>query len=435
MSIFPITNYYVINYDVLRSSSFDAGMALLIDSNGYAVKADRSLSSADTLLEQMSKFIGFASGDHDTLNNIILSDPVGSNFVDSNYEFKDNVNAHYGVFKRSIAEFSDENVSRYYNIFDNSTQARRGVAVFNLKGESYITDQFNRVTAYTQYADDTTTIDFNPGDLLTFGAGINAGKLVKVDTSGYGPSVVIVGTVIKFDSGANLLYFTHTLERYSYVPSLYTTGITLNLDANDVVSNPGSGSVWYDLSGNSLNASLLNGASFNGNYVDLDGSNDFISVPSNILFNFPGDFTVETLYYAKSQTLHSLMGRRNMGGIGAGAWSLISFFVNDIQWATAGSGFDGAIGGGFTATTEFNKWFLFTARRSGSTLSLYLNAVLIGSFTTSYNHSSSFDLTIGKWDNGTYNPARVSAARLYQNVALTQDQIRQNFHAQISKML
>jgi hypothetical protein len=131
MSIFPITNYYVINYDVLRSSSFDAGMALLIDSSGYAVKADRSLSSADTLLEQMSKFIGFASGDHDTLNNIILSDPVGSNFVDSNYEFKDNVNAHYGVFKRSIAEFSDENVSRYYNIFDNSTQARRGVAVYN----------------------------------------------------------------------------------------------------------------------------------------------------------------------------------------------------------------------------------------------------------------------------------------------------------------
>ena len=47
------------------------------------------------------------------------------------------------------------------------------------------------------------TVAPNPGDLLTFGAGINAGKLVKVDTSGYGPSVVIVGTVIKFDSGAN----------------------------------------------------------------------------------------------------------------------------------------------------------------------------------------------------------------------------------------
>ena len=435
MSIFPITNYYVINYDVLRSSSFDAGMALLIDSNGYAVKADRSLSSADTLLEQMSKFIGFASGDHDTLNNIILSDPVGSNFIDSNYEFRDNVNSHYGVFKRSIAEFSDENVSRYYNIFDNSTQARRGVAVFNLKGESYITDQFNRVTAYTQYADDTTAIDFNPGDLLTFGAGINAGKLVKVDTSGYGPSVVIVGTVIKFDSGANLLYFTHTLERYSYVPSLYTTGITLNLDANDPLSNPGSGTVWYDLSGNNLNASLLNGAAFTGNFIDLDGSNDFISVPSNTLFNFPGDFTVETLYNAKSQTLHSVMGRRNMAGAGAGAWSLISFFVNDIQWATAGSGFDGGIGFGFSTTTAFNQWFLFTATRSGTTLSLYLNAILIGSFTTAYNHSSAFDLTIGKWDNGVYNPARVSAARLYQNVALNQNQIRQNFHAQISKML
>ena len=64
-------------------------------------------------------------------------------------------------------------------------------------------------------------------------------------------------------------------------------------------------------------------------------------------------------------------------------------------------------------------------------MSLYLNGVLIGSFTTTYDHSNIFDLTIGKWDNGTYNPARVGAARLYKNVALNQDQIRQNLHAQI----
>ena len=48
-----------------------------------------------------------------------------------------------------------------------------------------------------------------------------------------------------------------------------------------------------------------------------------------------------------------------------------------------------------------------------------------------YDHSNIFDLTIGKWDNAVHNPARVGAARLYKNVALTQDQIRQNLHAQI----
>jgi hypothetical protein len=435
MAIFPLHNPYVTNYDVLRYSYFKGGMVLIRDSNGYAVKADRYLLSSDTLPEQIGKFMGFASNDHDEMNNIILADPVGSNYIDINANFITNVNAHYGTYKRSITEFSDENVSRYYNIFDRSLLTRRGVGVYNLESETYITDQFARVTAFTLYADDTTVVDLNPGDLLTFGAGINAGKLVKVDTSGYGPTVLVVGTVDRYDPGTNLLYFTHTFDYYRNITSLFTTGITLNLDANNPTSNPGSGTVWYDLSGNSLNATLLNGAAFTGNFVDLDGSNDFISISSNTLFDFPGDFTVETLYNAKSQTLHSLMGRRNMGGSGAGAWSLISFFRNDISWSSAGSGAFGGIGFGFATPTEFNRWFLFTATRSGSTLSLYLNAVLIGSFTTAYNHSSIFDLTIGKWDNGTYNPARVAAARLYQNVALTQDQIRQNFHAQIGNLI
>lgn len=194
MAIFPLRNSQVANYDCLKSNTFKSGMVLIRDLNGYAVKADRSSFTIDFLSEQRGRFLGFASGDHDVINNMILSDPVGSSFVDSNGRIVDNPNSHYGVYKRSIA-------------------------------------------------------------------------------------------------------------------------------------------------------------------------------------------------------------------------------------------------GGFSTPTEFNKWFLFTATRSGTTLSLYLNGVLIGSFTTAYNHSSIFDLTIGKWDNGTYNPARVAAARLYQNVALTQDQIRRNFHAQIGTLI
>ena len=435
MAIYPLKNYKVANYDVLRASTFKSGMILFYDNNGYAVRADRSLTSSDNPREQLSKFLGFASSDHDVLNNIIMSDPVGSSYLDSNNRLIDNVNNLYSQLKRSINEFSDESISRYYNLSDTRNTSERGVGVFNLEGEIFATDQFVAVTAFTIYADSTTTTTLSPGDLLTIGAGINAGKLVKIDTSGFGPNVIICGIVESHDPSTNTLYFRHILNVYVNTPTLYTTGITLNLDATNPTSNPGSGTVWYDLSGNGLNANLLNGAVFTGNFVDLDGSNDFISIPSNTLFDFPGDFTVETLYNAKSQTLHSVMGRRNMGGSGAGAWSLISFYRNDISWSSAGSGAFGGIAGGFTVPTEFNRWFLFTATRSGSTLSLYLNGVFIGSFTTAYNHSNIFDLTIGKWDNAVHNPARVGAARLYQNVALTQDQIRRNFHAQIGNFV
>jgi len=431
MAIFPIYNKHTVNYSVNVSDSFISGMALAIDLNGNAVKADRNNISLNSVIEGFSKFIGFASGDHANTSSILLSDPVGSNYIDSNNRFIDNVNSHYSASKRSIQDFKDESVSGV--LF--SEYSKRGIGVYNLQGEIFITDQFARVEGSLLNIDGIDQINFIPGDLLTFGAGINAGKLVKVDISGSGPSVLIIGIVEKFEEASNLLYFKHVLETYNNTVSLFTTGITLNLDANNPTSNPGSGGIWYDLSGNGLNANLLNGAVFNSDYIDLDGSNDFISIPSNTLFNFPGDFTVETLYYAKSQTLHSMMGRRNMGGGGVGAWSLISFFRNDYQWGSAGSGFDGGIGFGFSTPTEFNKWFLFSATRSGSTLTLYLNGLRVGSFTTAYNHSSIFDLTIGKWDNGTYNPARVGAARLYQNVALLPSQIRQNYNATMGRLI
>ena len=435
MAIYPLKNNKVVNYDVLRANTFKSGMVLFRDNDGYADKADRNLFSSDSIKEQLSRFIGFASGDHDTSNSILMSDPVGSSYLDEFGRVVDNVNNLYSVIKRSINEFSDENISKYYNVSDRRLSPERGIGVYNLEGEIFATDQFSRVTAYTLYADSTSQIDFNPGDLLTFGAGVNAGKLVKIDTSGFGPSVLIVGIVESFDYGTNILYFRHILNIYRNSVSLYTTGITLNLDANNPTSNPGSGTTWFDLSGNGLNGNLINGAYFQNNYVDLDGSNDFISIPSNTLFDFPGDFTVESLYYAKSQTLHATIGRRNMSGGGAGAWMLISFFRNDISWSTAGSGAFGGIAGGFSTPTAFNEWFLFSATRIGSTISLYLNGVLIGSFTSAYNHSSTFDLTIGKWDNGVHNPARVSAARVYKGLGLTNDQIRQNFHAQIGTLI
>ncbi len=441
MSIFPVTNYYVINYDVLRTSTFNAGMALVLDSNGYAVKADRASSGTDTLSEQMSKFIGFASGDHDTLNNIILSDPVGSNFVDSNFEFRDNVNSHYGVFKRSISEFSDENVSRYYNIFDNSTQARRGVAVYNLKGESYITDQFVRVTAYTQYADNNTSVDFYPGDLLTFGAGVNAGKLVKVDTSGFGPNVVIIGVVEKFDVGANLLYFRHDFSIYRNTPSVYSTGLVMNLDATNVASYDVGvgGTIWYDLSGNSNNAYLNNGTAWDSNgYFVLDNSDDNIEILDANTLDFPGDFTVECFYKAYGSDLHMIIGKRNPNVGGDGVWAFSSFFglfgVKTAFWSSPGGG--GVSLDSATTYVVENVWYHFVVTRISNVKYLYINGVQLNSGADSYDYTNPYSIYIGRWDgNVVSNPGHVIAARIYKNVGLTPDQVRQNFHNLVSKLI
>ena len=48
MSIFPLKNYLVVNYPTSRSLKFKSGMVLLSDSNGYAIKADRSTIYANS---------------------------------------------------------------------------------------------------------------------------------------------------------------------------------------------------------------------------------------------------------------------------------------------------------------------------------------------------------------------------------------------------
>jgi hypothetical protein len=55
------------------------------------------------------------------------------------------------------------------------------------------------------------------------------------------------------------------------------------LDAADVDSYPGSGTTWYDLSGNGTNGTLVNGVSYNsgvaGGVLVTNGSNQYITVP------------------------------------------------------------------------------------------------------------------------------------------------------------
>ena len=60
-------------------------------------------------------------------------------------------------------------------------------------------------------------------------------------------------------------------------------GLILHLDAADVDSYPGSGSTWFDLSGNGYNATIVNGSTYstsNGGLIILNGSNQYITVPT-----------------------------------------------------------------------------------------------------------------------------------------------------------
>lgn len=50
----------------------------------------------------------------------------------------------------------------------------------------------------------------------------------------------------------------------AHSPKIVTDGLVLCLDAGNVKSYPGSGTVWNDLSGNDNNGTLVNGVGYSG---------------------------------------------------------------------------------------------------------------------------------------------------------------------------
>ncbi len=436
MAIYPIHNIYSVNFPTVVSEEFESGMILVLNSNGIAVKADRSSNLFNNISEQLSKFIGFASGNHQQNSNSIYSDPVGANYTDSNNNFVDNNNNFYYSPKRAIAEFKDENISNKYNFINNYTVNARGVAVYNLQSEVFATDQFVKVEASLIDIDGTTTVDFSPGDLLTFGAGVNAGKLVKVDTSGYGPSVIVVGVVIKYESGSNMLFFKHILNIYNSEVSFVLSNIVLNLDASNTNSYSGSGNTWYDISGNSLDAQLQNGVQWsneNGGVMTFDGTNDQAVVLDSPLLDFAGDFTIEGAVLKQSGGsgwLHrrSSDAERNWV-LSANSWGSMWFLIR-----YSGAWYPGTLDswGGEGLFTKYNH--IVVTRNSG-VIDCYYNGTLRFSFNNNFNLDTSTGFVIGSWDSyGLWSQNKTPFVRLYSQ-GLTFDQVRQNYNSSMGRLL
>ena len=276
MAIYPYHSTTIINKDVLPGSTFKAGMALVIDTNGRAIKADSQQLVFNNIYQKYGRFLGFSASDHDISGNtIIIPDNVGNNHLDINNRFIKNENTEYAVPKRGLLDLQDSAVSNFYNASDPNTISKRGIGVYNTPGDYFVTDQFNPVL-HGDYGVDSVGIEtINPGDLLTFGGGINAGKLVKVNTNSFGPDVLVVGQVSRYITSTGLLYF----RQVNYNLSFGTNNIQMIVDASQSLSYQGFGTNWNDVSGTNLVFSMNNGPIYTNagsqSYFYFDGSDDF----------------------------------------------------------------------------------------------------------------------------------------------------------------
>ena len=162
-----------------------------------------------------------------------------------------------------------------------------------------------------------------------------------------------------------------------FTPTIVTNGLVVNYDASNSTSYPGSGTTWFDISGNAKNATLVNGPTYStsgGGSITVDGVNDYITLPTTGL-NSNADFTLELAFKKYNVTANRLI----FGGLTAGHLSIRSFLASNY-WTGLIRGDQAELGnfGSGSSTAEGTNYVLtLSLNKATTTFSLYLNGVFI----------------------------------------------------------
>ena len=203
-------------------------------------------------------------------------------------------------------------------------------------------------------------------------------------------------------------------------PDIVTDGLVLALDAANVKSYPGSGTVWNDLAG-SNNGTLTGGPTFdsgNGGSIVFDGTNDYINLPTISVQSNQG--SIECVLTRESTTTNAFV----FGVVGASTnrYYLRQAGTNSLD-AVRGNPLKSASFG----TLDSGKFYHLIMTWNSSTIFAYTNGVLQDS--ESYTNPGT-DITSGEIGKGpgNYMEMKLPVFRLY-DVTLTSTQVLQNYNA------
>ena len=217
--------------------------------------------------------------------------------------------------------------------------------------------------------------------------------------------------------------------RYNYTGGIVTDGLVLNLDAAKVDSYPGTGTTWYDISGNNNNGTLENGPTFSG-----------IGKQASIVFDGADDYSVSN----------------NFTSLITSVWSCVMFLkavtssvaIEGYCFSWESSNNDGMTIGQFQGdwishcrpnsnawitgpAVVSNTWTNITVTYDGTTQKIYGNGTLFNSKTVGFTSPSSqaaYIAKIGRLGSGFNFNGTVATTQFY-NRALSADEVSQNFNA------
>jgi len=211
--------------------------------------------------------------------------------------------------------------------------------------------------------------------------------------------------------------------------NLVSSGLVLYLDAANTTSYPGSGTTWYDLSGQGNNVTMQNSSnitysSTGGGYFTL-ASNGYFKAASTTLPTGSNAYSMSAWIQ-----LGSTWGGQGIIGIGS---STTGNQTNQFRTTTTNGfvsywyGNDYAVATSLSPTTQ---WFNILTQWDGTNRSIWLNGSQVGTQTASGINVTSSLLQVGATNVGGSEPlqGKIGQALIY-NRALTSAEIIQNYTA------
>jgi hypothetical protein len=297
-----------------------------------------------------------------------------------------------------------------------------------------------------------SSVDYGPTSTTGFWNGItppSGGYTIYVSRSALGPNIYTPSSnneLITYSSKIANIPFTSTSGALAWFatqsnsivvnksyPDIVTNGLILLNDASFTPSYPTTASVWYDVSGNNKNGSLINGPLFDSNRgaIVFDGINEIVTYGTgNTFFPLPS-FSIELTFQSKG-TVPTTGTRPGLFGFTFGIRAIFNS-ANDIQFAiTSGSVLQNL---NYSHTSNFRddgKWYNIIFQATPTNSYIYLNGELKASRSVVWLGSTiwptnGWNLARDNNDGFYFFTGSISNFKLYNKI-LSQTEINQNYY-------